>query len=160
VSEALTVYRGRPVVIEWTNPTCPYVRKHYESGNMQALQREARASGAIWLTVSSAAPGNVGYLDELEAQAWLEEQKATPTRYLLDRDGDAMTRYGVRVALSMFVIDATGVLAYAGAIDDRPTSRPEDVKGARNYVREALASLARGEAPKPAQTRPYGCVVR
>jgi peroxiredoxin len=158
--ESLDAYRGRAIVIEWTNPECPYVRKHYDSGNMQALQREARGAGVVWLTVSSAAAGNVGYLDELEAQAWLDERKAAPTRFLLDRDGAAMQRYGVSVALTLFVIDAKGGLAYAGAIDDRPTARPEDVQGATNYVRGALAALARGEAPKPAQTRPYGCVAR
>ncbi len=157
---SLAAFRGKTVVIEWTNPECPYVRKHYDSGNMQALQRDVTGAGAVWLTISSAAKGNVGYLEDLDAQAFMDDRKSAPTAFLFDRDGAVMERYGVQVALSMYVVDAKGMLAYAGAIDDRPTAKPEDVKGARNYVREAVAAVARGELPKPAQTRAYGCVAR
>jgi peroxiredoxin len=151
---------GKTVVLEWTNPECPYVDKHYGSGNMQALQREATANGVVWLTISSAAPGNMGYLDALEAAEMVATRKAAPTHLLLDHDGRMLTAYGVNVALTMAVIDAKGALAYFGAIDDKPTAKLSDIPGARNYVRDALAALAGGQPVKPAQTRPYGCVAR
>ena len=157
---SLAQFKGRTVVLEWTNPECPFVAKHYTSGNMQALQREATAAGVVWLTVSSAQPGHVGYLDELEAADLIEQRKAAPTHFVLDRDGKLMAAYGVSVALTMAVIDPQGALAYYGAIDDKPTAKPEDVTGAHNYVRAALAAVAGGAKPKPAQVRPYGCVAR
>lgn len=155
---SLADFRGKTVVLEWTNPECPYVAKHYVGGGMQALQGEAAAKGIVWLTISSSAPGNVGYLDALEATELVETRKAKPTHMLLDRDGKMMEAYGVSVALTMAVIDPKGVLAYHGAIDDKPTAKPEDVAGARNYVREALVAISAGQPVKPAQTRPYGCV--
>ncbi len=151
---------GRVVVLEWTNPECPFVDKHYSSGNMQALQRAATSTGVIWLTVSSAAPGNVGYLDALEGAELLVARKASPTHLLLDHEGHMLKAYGVNVALTMAVIDAKGALAYTGAIDDRPTAKPSDIAGARNYVRDALQAIGAGQPVKPAQTRPYGCVAR
>lgn len=157
---ALADLVGKIVVLEWTNPECPFVAKHYDSGNMQALQREARAAGVVWLLVSSAAPGNLGYLDALEAIDLVETRKAAPAHLLLDRDGRMAEAYGVTVALTMAVIDQKGVLAYHGAIDDKPTAKVEDIAGARNHVREALTAIAAGRPVKPAQTRPYGCVAR
>lgn len=157
---ALANFKGRMVVLEWTNPECPFVAKHYDSGSMQALQAETRRQDVVWLTVSSAARGNVGYLDELEAAALMDARKANPTHMLLDHDGTMLAAYGVSVALTMAVIAPDGRLAYWGAIDDRPTTKVEDVTGARNYVRAALTALASGGRPIPAQTRPYGCVPR
>ncbi len=157
---SLTSLRGKTVVLEWTNPDCPFVQKHYLTGSMQSLQAEAIANAVVWLTVSSAAPGNMGYLDSLEAGALADERKSKASAFLLDRDGAMLAAYGVNVALTMAVIDPQGVLAYHGAIDDRPTARPEDVKGAQNYVRLALAAVAAGQPVKPAQTRPYGCSAR
>ena len=157
---SLAEFRGKTVVLEWTNPDCPYVAKHYSGGSMQALQRDATAKGVVWLTISSSAPGNVGYLDALEAAELVETRQAKPTHMLLDRDGKMLDAYGVSVALTLAVIDPRGVLAYYGAIDDKPTAKPEDVAGARNYVREALTAIAAGQPVKPAQTRPYGCVAR
>jgi hypothetical protein len=156
----LSALKGKTVVLEWTNPECPYVEKHYSSGNMQALQREAIAAGTVWLTITSAGQGNVGYLDALEAAALNDERKSAPSAFLLDHNGRMMSDYAVPVALTMAVIAPDGRLAYYGAIDDKPTSKVEDVPGAKNYVRAALAAVAKGETPKPAQTRPYGCVAR
>jgi peroxiredoxin len=156
----LSGFRGKTVVIEWTNPECPFVGKHYTTGNIQSLQNEVRAAGGIWLTISSAAKGNAGYMDELDAQAFVEERKAAPTAFLFDRDASLLKTYGVQVALTFFVVDPKGTLAYAGAIDDRPTANPADVPGARNYVRDAVAAVARGETPRPQQTRAYGCTPR
>jgi hypothetical protein len=157
---ALTELIGKTVVLEWTNPECPYVDKHYASGNMQALQRAAISEGVVWLTISSAAPGNMGYLDALEGAELLATRKSMPSHFLLDHDGRMMQSYGVSVALTMAVIDRKGLLAYFGAIDDKPTSKPADIPGARNYVRGALTALATGQPVKPAQTRPYGCTAR
>ena len=122
---SLADFSGKTVVLEWTNPDCPYVAKHYDGGNMQSLQRDAATKGVVWLTISSAAPGNVGYLDALEAAELLETRKAKPAHMLLDRDGKMMEAYGVSVALTMAVIDPKGVLAYHGAIDDKPTAIPK-----------------------------------
>jgi peroxiredoxin len=157
---ALSDFKGKTVVIEWTNPECPYVKKHYTTNNMQSLQKDATAAGAVWLMVSSAAPGKNGYVNELEAASWLESQKAKPTAFLQDPTGTIADAYGVKLALHMFVVAPDGRLAYAGAIDDKPTSKPDDVKGARNYVRDALAAVASGKAMQPAMTRPYGCYAR
>lgn len=157
---ALADFKGKTVVIEWTNPECPYVKKHYSTNNMQALQKEAGAGGVVWLTVSSAAPGKNGYVNDLEASMWLEQQKAKPAAFLQDPSGKIADAYGVKLALHMFVVAPDGKLAYAGAIDDRPTSKPADVKGARNYVRDAIAAVAAGKPMQPAATRPYGCYAR
>ncbi len=159
-SVSLQSLLGKTIVLEWTNPECPYVHKHYVSGSMQALQKEATANGVVWLTISSAAAGNMGYLDALEGAELTATRNASPTHFLLDHDGQMLKAYGVTVALTMAVIDAKGTLAYAGAIDDKPTAKPSDIPGARNYVRDALTALAAGQPVKPAQTRPYGCVAR
>jgi AhpC/TSA family len=158
---SLAAFLGRPVVLEWTNPNCPYVNKHYSGpGNMQALQRDAMAGGVVWLTILSATPGKMGFQNGLEASLWLEEQKAKPTHYLLDTTAAVAEQYGVSVALHMFVIDGAGKLAYSGAIDDKPTANAADIPGARNYVREALVRIAAGQVMEPFATRPYGCSAR
>ena len=156
----LADFIGKTVVLEWTNPECPYVAKHYVAGHMPRLQRQAAADGVVWLMVSSAQPGSVGYLDDIEADELVDARKAAPARFLLDRDGSMLDAYGVSVALTMAVVDPAGRLAYHGAIDDKPLARPDEIDGARNHVRDALAAIARGEAPKPAKTRAYGCVAR
>ena len=157
---SLSDYKGKTVVLEWTNPECPYVKKHYNTANMQTLQKEAGGAGVVWLTLSSATPGKNGYVNELEANAWMEQQKAKPAAFVLDPDGRIANTYGVKLALHMFVVDPKGTLAYAGAIDDKPTSKPDDVKGAKNYVRDAMSAVAAGRAMQPAVTRPYGCFAR
>lgn len=156
----LDQFKGRTVVLEWTHPECPWVAKHYTTGNMQALQTEARSRGVVWLTVSSGAPGNVGFLDELEAAALQEARGARVDHLLLDHTGSMRDAYAIVVALTLAVIGPDGRLAYWGAMDDRPTTKPADVAGAHNYVRAALAAVARGDKPSPSQTRPYGCTSR
>lgn len=157
---SLRAFRGAPVVLEWSSPQCPYVRKHYVGGHMQTQQRKAREAGVTWMIINSMAPGKNGYVDGLEANAWLDEQKAAPAHYLLDPDGNAAAAYEVKVALSMFVVDAAGKLFYSGAIDDKPSANPRDIAGAKNYVQAALAALRAGERMVPASTRPYGCLAR
>jgi len=159
-SVALSALRGKIVVLEWNNPECPYVGKHYGTGNMQALQAEATGKGVVWLTVNSAARGKQGYMEGLEANKHLADAKAKPTAFLPDPKGSIGRAYGAVTTPHMFVIDATGKLAYMGAIDDKPTASHGDVKGARNYVREALAAVAEGKAPQVTVTRPYGCSVK
>jgi peroxiredoxin len=157
---ALAEYRGKIVVLEWTNHECPYVRKHYETGNMQALQREATGQGVVWLTVISSAPGEQGHVSPAEANELTSTRKAGPTAVLLDTNGTAGRLYGATNTPHMYVIDSKGVLVYAGAIDDRPTTRRSDVQGAQNYVREALQAVASGQRVKTPVTRAYGCTVK
>lgn len=159
-SVKLSDYRGKTVVLEWTNKGCPFVQKHYKSGNMQNLQQQAEADGVVWLTVNSSAPGKQGYVDGEAANAEMKEYKTSPTAYLLDPKGTIGRGYGATATPHMYVIDKKGVLQYMGAIDDIPTAKMEDVKGAQNYVSGALAALAAGKSPDPAATRSYGCSVK
>jgi len=152
--------RGTPVVLEWTNHDCPYVRKHYGAGNMQALQREAAAAGYIWLSVISSAPGKQGHVDPAEADALTRTRNAVPTAVLLDPDGAIGRAYGARTTPHMFIVDEQGTLVYMGGIDDRPTSDPADIDGAINYVRAALADRAAGKPVAQPVSRPYGCSVK
>ena len=156
----LADYKGRVVVLEWNNFECPYVDKHYSTGNMQGLQAEAAAKGVVWLTINSAPPGMGGSLKGLEASQHLDDRKAKPTAYLIDDTSKIGRAYEARNTPHMFVIDKEGRLAYMGAIDDKPTANPKDVKGARNYVREAMAALVDGKPVAVASTRPYGCSVK
>src|SRR5215831_18253519 len=127
-------YRGKTVVLEWTNNGCPFVGKHYNSGNMQALQQRFTREGDIWLTVASSAPGNEGYVTPGEARADIARWKAAPSDYLLDPDGVVGRLYNARPPPHMVVIDPTGVLVYMGAIDDKPSVDLTDVRTAKNYV--------------------------
>lgn len=156
----LSSYRGKTVVLEWTNHLCPYTVKHYATDNMQALQREATKDGIVWLTVVSSPPGMQGYVDALEADKLTADRKAAPTALLLDPEGKLGHLYQAKTTPHMFVIDKDGKLAYMGAIDDKPTANHADVKTAHNYVREALAAVKAGQTVKTASTRPYGCTVK
>jgi peroxiredoxin len=160
VSHSLSDFRGKTVVLEWTNHDCPYVKKHYDTGNMQALQREATAEGVVWLTIISSAPGKQGYVTPEEADALTAERDAAPTAVLFDPEGTAGKAYGARTTPHMFVIDPEGTLVYMGGIDDRPTASKEDVEGARNYVREALTALGSGQDVPQSTSRPYGCSIK
>jgi peroxiredoxin len=159
-SVRLSDFKGKTVVLEWTNHGCPYVQKHYGAGNMQALQAEAAAAGVVWLSVISSAPGTQGHVDGLEANKLTDERKASPTAVLIDPKGAIGRAYGATATPHMFVIAPDGKLAYGGAIDDKPTTNKGDIKTARNYVRDALAAVAAGKGPTPAQTRAYGCSVK
>ncbi len=156
----LADYRGRVVILEWTNHDCPYVRKHYGSDNMQALQRRATDDGVVWLSVISSAPGTQGHVDGAGANRLTAERGARPTAVLLDSKGDIGRVYGARVTPHMYVIDAAGKFAYIGGIDDTPTADPADVKTAKNYVTAALADMKAGRPVAAARTRPYGCTVK
>jgi len=159
-SVSLADHRGKIVVLEWTNHDCPYVRKHYESGNMQALQKEATGQGVTWLTIISSAPGEQGHVSASQADQLTATRNASPTAVLLDPTGAVGRMYGATNTPHMYVIDKAGTLVYAGAIDDRPTSRKSDVPGAQNYVRAALQAVAGGQPVKTPITRAYGCTVK
>ena len=157
---ALTDYRGKIVVLEWTNHDCPYVRKHYEAGNMQALQKEVASKGAVWLSVISSAPGEQGHVTAGQANELTAQRQAAPTAVLLDPQGTVGRLYRATNTPHMYVIDAQGLLVYAGAIDDRPTTRRSDVQGAQNYVRAALEAVMAGRPVQTPTTRAYGCTVK
>ncbi len=159
-SVSLSDFRGRTVVLEWNNPDCPSVRKHYDSGNMQGAQATAARDGVVWLTINSGAPGNQGHVNGAEARAFVASASARPAAYLLDPGGDVGRAYDARATPHMFVIDGAGTLVYAGAIDDRPTTNPADVDGARNHVLAALSDLRAGRAVSVPTSRPYGCSVK
>jgi peroxiredoxin len=153
-------FAGKNLILEWTNHDCPYVRKHYDSGNMQALQTEAADAGYVWLSVISSAPGKQGHVSAAEADELTEGREAAPTAVLLDVDGAMGRAYGAKTTPHMFVIDGAGTLVYMGGIDDRATTDPADVEGAENYVRLAMTDLAAGRAVSNPATRPYGCSVK
>jgi peroxiredoxin len=157
---ALSDYKGKTVVLEWTNDGCPYVRKHYGSGNMQALQKKWTGQGIVWLSVISSPPGEQGFADAKRANALTTERNAAPSAVLLDPKQQVAKTYGALVTPHMYIITPDGTLAYAGAIDDRPTSRTADLKGAKNYVDEALSELKGGKPVSTTNTRAYGCTVK
>jgi peroxiredoxin len=157
---SLADFRGRTVVLEWVNPSCPYVRKHYQSANMQATQKGAAAQGVVWLAVASTHAAHPEYLGPAELAAWMKQQGAAPTHTLIDSDGKVGRAYGARTTPHLYIVDAKGRLAYAGGIDDRPSANPADVKGAKNHVTAALADIAAGRPVAQASTRAYGCSVK
>jgi peroxiredoxin len=159
-TESLEQYRGKYVVLEWTNRDCPYTKKQYDSGNMQALQREWTAKGVVWLTVLSSAPGEEGYLDAAGENAQMVRVHAHPTAAILDPKGEIGRLYSAKTTPHMFVIDPAGKLIYAGAIDDKATTDTGDVKTAKNYVSAALTEAIAGQPVQVASTRPYGCSVK
>lgn len=153
--------RGKPVVLEWNNFGCPFVQKHYKSGNMQKLQAESIKGGAQWVTINSSAEGKQGYLKDSKAVvAALKEHDATPSHYVLDHNGEIGRAYGATATPHMFVIDKDGVLVYEGAIDSNPSPDQATIKDADNYVRNALADLKAGKKVATAQTKAYGCGVK
>lgn len=159
-TRTLGEFAGQTVVLEWTNHGCPYVRKHYDSGNMQALQQEAAADGIVWLQVISSAPGEQGHLDAAGALARVETDNASPAATLLDPSGAMGRAYGARTTPHMYIVNGDGVLVYQGAIDDRPSARASSLEGATNYVRAALEDLAAGRAVQVPETTAYGCNVK
>jgi peroxiredoxin len=157
---SLDQFKGKTVVLEWTNNGCPYVGKHYNSQNMQTLQKQATAEGVEWLTIVSSAPGMQGYLTGPEAKAWKARVGAHSSDVILDPAGKVGRAYEAKATPHMFIVDKTGKLAYMGGIDDRPYDDPASLKGARNYVRAALDDLKAGRPVAQAVTRPYGCSVK
>ncbi|HEY3988628.1 MAG TPA: thioredoxin family protein [Acidobacteriaceae bacterium] len=159
-TQSLAQYRGKFVVLEWTNRDCPYTQKQYNSGNMQALEREWTAKGVVWLTVLSSAAGEQGYLTAAQENAQIEKVHAHPTAAILDPTGEIGKLYSAKTTPHMFIIDPEGKLIYDGAIDDKPTTDLADVKGAKNYVSAALTEAMAGQRVEVASTRPYGCSVK
>ncbi len=156
----LSGFRGKIVVLEWTNDGCPYVKKHYGSGNMQSLQNDAAVKGIVWLSIISSAPGKQGYVDGAGANELTKSRSASPAAVLLDPEGEIGHLYDARTTPHMFIVNKDGTLVYMGGIDDKPTSNPEDIKGAKNYVRAALDEVMEGKPVAAAVTRPYGCSVK
>lgn len=151
---------GKRAILEWTNHDCPYVIKHYGSGNMQTLQQEATDAGYVWLTVISSASGKQGHVSPAEADDLTDRRDAHPTAVLLDTKGTMGRAYDAKTTPHLYLIDESGTLIYMGGIDDRPTTDPADLAAANNYVRLAMADLAAGRPVANAVTRPYGCSVK
>jgi thioredoxin-related protein len=159
-SVKLSDYRGKYVVLEWTNPGCPYVKKHYNSGNMAATQQDALAKGAVWLAINSTEKGAWDYLEPAKLTAWLKERKAQTTATLMDEEGTAGRAYGARTTPHMYIVDPQGKLVYAGGIDSIPSSDADDIKKAVNYVKQGLGEALAGKPISAATTRPYGCSIK
>jgi hypothetical protein len=156
----LNDYRGKTVVLEWTNADCPYTRKHYNSGNMQRVQGLARDNGIVWLTVISSAPGKQGYVNGAGADALTQSRKAVPSAVVLDPAGTVARLYAAKTTPHLFVIDPNGALQYMGGMDSIATSDEADIARAEPYLKEAMMADAQGRAAPRAVTRPYGCSIK
>ena len=156
---SLADFKGKTVVLEWSNEGCPYVKKHY-TGAMQALQREATGDGVVWLTIISSAPGTQGFVEGAEARAWKAKHQAAFTHLLLDPTGEVGKRYDAKTTPDMRIIDPQGRLIFVGGIDDKPTNKVEDLAGATNFVRAALADAKAGRPVQTAFAQPYGCAIK
>ena len=157
---SLADFKGKHVVLEWVNPGCPYVRKHYDSANMQATQRKATAQDVVWLAVNSTSDEHGDYLKPAAMADWMKSHKAAASATLMDVDGKIGRAYGARTTPHMYVIDPHGVLVYAGAIDSKPTANPADIASATNHVDQALAESMAGKSVSVPTTRAYGCSVK
>lgn len=153
-------HKGKIVVLEWFNKGCPFVQKHYDSGNMQKLQKDAAAQDVAWVTIISSAEGKQGYVTSEEALADIETYDATPTTLIRDTSGEIGKAYDAKTTPHMFVIDADGNVAYAGAIDSNSSANPDTIEGAENYVTAAIDALQAGESVETTTTSPYGCAVK
>jgi peroxiredoxin len=157
---SLSDFKGKYVVLEWVNHGCPFVKKHYETGNMQATQKMATESGHVWLSICSSAPGKQGHMSAEKAAEKSKAVSSEATAYLLDENGKVGKAYGATRTPEIFIISPEGKIVYHGGIDDRPTARKSDVEGANNFVLAAMKSLEKGEAIANATTQPYGCSVK
>lgn len=153
-------FKGRTVVLEWVNPGCPFVRKHYDSANLPATQKRAVAQGVVWLAVNSTNAGASDYLAPAAMGAWMKDKGAAATATLMDPDGRLGRAYGARTTPHLYVIDPQGTLVYAGAIDSKPSANPADIRTATNYVDQAVAAVTAGKPVAPAATQPYGCSIK
>lgn len=159
-THSLADFKGRYVVLEWVNPGCPYVQKHYNAANMQAAQKDAVGKGVVWLAVNSTAANAGDYKAPAELAAWMKQQNAAATATLMDADGKVGRAYSARTTPHMYVIDPAGKLIYAGAIDSKATARADDIKTATNYVRQALGEALGGKPVSVSVTQAYGCSVK
>src|SRR3954462_4414782 len=159
-TQALADFKGKYVVLEWFNPECPFVKKHYGSGNMQKLQQEFTGKNIVWLTIDSNAAGKEGHLTAEQANAKMTEWKTKQTALVLDPDGKAGQAYGAKNTPHMFVINPGGKIVYEGAIDSKPSPNPADIANSTNYVKVALEESLAGKTVSTANTKPYGCSVK
>ena len=159
-TQSVSQYKGKYVVLEWFNPECPFVKKHYGSGNKQKLQEEFTGKGVVWLSIDSSAPGLEGNLTAEQANAKMAEWKTKQTALVLDSDGKAGRSYGAKNTPHMFVINPEGKIVYEGAIDSKPSSNASDIAGSTNYVKVALEESMAGKTVSNANTKPYGCSVK
>jgi peroxiredoxin len=156
----LSEFAGKTVILEWTNADCPYVRKHYNSATMQTLQKDMAKEGIVWLSVVSSPMGEQGYVDGTAAKELTAKRDAAPAAVLLDPNSKVARAYGATTTPHMYIVDPRGTLAYMGAIDDKPSSNPASLNGAKSYVRQAVAELKAGKPVSEAATKSYGCAVK
>lgn len=159
-THSLADYKGKTVVLEWTNADCPFVKKHYSGGNMQSLQKTYTGKDVVWLSIISSAPGKQGHVDAAGASKIVKEKSAMPTQVLLDGKGDVGRLYEAKTTPHLFIIDKSGKLVYAGGIDSEPSADPADIATATPYVKNALDELLAGKPVTTAVTRPYGCSIK
>lgn len=159
-SVSLADFKGRHVVLEWVNPGCPFVRKHYDSANLPATQKAATGKGVVWLAVNSTHTDASDYLPPAALAGWMKDKGAAPTATLMDADGKLGRAYGARTTPHLYVIDPQGKLVYAGAIDSKPSANPADIRSATNHVNAALAESLAGKPVSVAQTQAYGCSIK
>jgi AhpC/TSA family len=157
---SLADFKGKTVVLEWVNPSCPFVRKHYDGGNMQGTQQDAQSKNVVWLAINSTEPTHSDYLAPAKLGAWMKEQKAVATHTLMDESGKIGTAYGARTTPHMYIVDGKGVLVYAGGIDSIASASAGDIFKAINYVKVAVGEIASGKPVSNSVTRAYGCSVK
>ncbi len=157
---SLADYKGKYVVLEWTNHLCPYVKKHYESDNIPAMQRNYTKQDVVWLSIISSAEGKQGYVSSQEADELTKSRNAAPTHVLFDTDGKVGKLYGAKTTPHMYIIDPSGTLKYAGGIDSIKSAKQSDIKKAVPYVEDGLTALLSGKEVKDKLTPPYGCSVK
>lgn len=157
---ALSDFTGKYVVLEWNNPGCPFVQKHYDSGNMQSLQKRFGAEDVAWLSINSTAASSSDYMPPAKLAAWFKQHSAAPTAVLMDTNGEVGRAFGAKVTPHMYVIDPNGKLVYAGAIDDKRSTHVADVKTASNYVVAALTDAKSGKPVSKATSSAYGCTIK
>ena len=159
-AESISQYKGKIIVLEWTNPDCPFVKKFYEPGKMQELQKQAKADGVVWLSINSSAEGKEGSINPEQAKSWVSKAKSEASAYILDPKGIIGKEYGAASTPTAVVIDKSGKVAYFGAVDDKPSFKQEDIATAKNYITEAIKSVKAGTALATPQTKSYGCGVK
>ena len=157
---SLNQFKGKYVVMEWVNPECPFVKKHYDGGNMPGVQKYAAGKGVVWVTVNTSADGGDRNAKASALSGWLKEKGAAPTVTVMDVGGAIGKAYGARTTPHMYLIDPSGKLVYAGAIDSKPSANPADIKGATNYVVQAIDESLAGKPLAQSVTKPYGCSVK
>ena len=156
----LSDFKGKHVVLEWTNPGCPFVKKHYDSGNMPATQKDAIDKGVVWLSINSTEKASNDYLEPARLLAWKTERKSAPTAVLMDEEGNVGKSYGARTTPHLYIVNPQGQLIYAGGIDSIPSARASDIEKATNYVKVGLAEALAGKPLSAATTQPYGCSIK